>query len=539
MKRGTRVATIAAGLAALVLASGLGLYRFLKIEGTQSHGIGIFSGWREGLRVSRQLVKGETGFRGASADVTWVEQRVTAEAPLLTVDKTVFGLSLLAGRDGVHAVLGEKESYLTPDDLLSQQAYSVPCWWGPFKLRCGVDVDKVLNGLARELGTTSNDVWQNARLTRFVVRRENKAPALTLIQRMSQGALASARHLARNLRPDGKYRYEINAITDASSDAGYSLARHAGATLFLAKAADHFHDVELEAAALRAARWLAREMTQKCGDNECVGAKNEGVTLGASALALLAYAELVPQSSVNDAQFFRTRMTALAGYLRSVQRADGEFMQGFNLRRNQPVDVQFRYFTGEAAYALARAHRITGDARDLAAATKALAYIVSHWSFFGSRYLFDAEHWTCQAVRELWQRAPDRQALEFCLRWTEFNRALQNRDGSYGAIDLLSPPRVTQAATMAEGGVATLVTAVRAQLEPTLRVRVEDQVRSALDFLLSQQFNVGHEYLFKNPYLIEGALPGSPVDYTLRIDYPQHAGNAMLYYLDFLEQGAK
>ena len=92
---------------------------------------------------------------------------------------------------------------------------------------------------------------------------------------------------------------------------------------------------------------------------------------------------------------------------------------------------------------------------------------------------------------------------------------------------------------MAEGGVATLVTAVRAQLEPTLRVRVEDQVRSALDFLLSQQFNVGHEYLFKNPYLIEGALPGSPVDYTLRIDYPQHAGNAMLYYLDFLEQGAK
>jgi hypothetical protein len=39
-------------------------------------------------------------------------------------------------------------------------------------------------------------------------------------------------------------------------------------------------------------------------------------------------------------------------------------------------------------------------------------------------------------------------------------------------------------------------------------------------------------YLFEDPAAIEGAMPGSEVDWQLRIDYTQHAGSALLRWLD-------
>jgi hypothetical protein len=50
--------------------------------------------------------------------------------------------------------------------------------------------------------------------------------------------------------------------------------------------------------------------------------------------------------------------------------------------------------------------------------------------------------------------------------------------------------------------------------------------------LLRQQFRPGPRHLFKSPDRVEGAIPGSEVDWELRIDYTQHAGSAMVRWLE-------
>ena len=58
------------------------------------------------------------------------------------------------------------------------------------------------------------------------------------------------------------------------------------------------------------------------------------------------------------------------------------------------------------------------------------------------------------------------------------------------------------------------------------------QLRRALALLLRQQFRPGPRHLFKSPADVYGAMPGSEVDWELRIDYAQHAGSAMVRWLE-------
>ena len=39
-------------------------------------------------------------------------------------------------------------------------------------------------------------------------------------------------------------------------------------------------------------------------------------------------------------------------------------------------------------------------------------------------YYWGEEHWTCQAMAELWDRAPNEEALEFCRGWHRYQRKL-------------------------------------------------------------------------------------------------------------------
>jgi hypothetical protein len=125
------------------------------------------------------------------------------------------------------------------------------------------------------------------------------------------------------------------------------------------------------------------------------------------------------------------------------------------------------------------------------------------------------------------------------LRWQEFGRALQQREGdSYfdadGAIGV-SPvvtPRLTPVASRCEAAVATLDVAKQAGVDPAEIAVLDLQLRRALALLLRQQFRPGPRHLFKNPARVEGAIPGSEVDWELRIDYTQHAGSAMVRWLE-------
>jgi hypothetical protein len=286
-----------------------------------------------------------------------------------------------------------------------------------------------------------------------------------------------------------------------------------------------------------------------CGEHRCIGSSTV-VDVGSTALAVLAFVEIARTKLDPE---YALLVPGLTGFLRAQQRADGDFMHRYDRGSRRPIDEQFPYYTGEAALALSRAHAFLGDSRDLEAASKAVARLVGGaWSFFGSRYYFGEEHWTCQAMDDMWDRSPNREALDFCLRWQAFGRKLQwsagetpyDAEGAYGVGPWVAP-RLTPAGSRAEAGLATLDAARKAGTPSSECAALEWQMRKSLAMLLRHQFRAGaageeghvgppagNAHLLANPAAVDGAMPASEVDWQLRIDFAQHAGSALLKWLE-------
>ncbi|HVH41939.1 MAG TPA: hypothetical protein VM925_06330 [Labilithrix sp.] len=527
----------------------------------------VESWWRGGERIGRRVFDAKAPLTGAPPVGAGVaEEVITGEGPLF-MTPLLFTLGLVPGRDGVKAEVDGKVAYATVDDLMRLQAYDRAHLWVEASFGWGTHRGSVLYVLSEQLGVRPSELASRGtfRRVRFERRRSSappvSSPPSTNLAEASatpssrperiteanlsrelvlEGVRAAATHLARSVDDDGRFRYMIDAPTNITVPS-YNWPRHSGATFFLAQSAALLDDPFVRYACLRAAAHLRDNMLRSCGTNRCISEDYGLAEIGSSALALIAFTEIV-RTGADGA--YRPAIADLASFLRSQQRGDGEFKHQYDRASNTPIDVQFLYFSGEATLALARAHAITGDPRDLDAARRGLARLSgSGWSFFGSRYYFSEEHWTCQAVAELWERSPDEEALTFCARWHEYQRRLQqdadetpfDADGAFGFGPLVSP-RVTPASSRGEAAGALLEVLVRERLKGRASGRtdsklVERELGRALAFVLRNQFYPGPVHLFADPVAVRGAVPGSPVDWQLRIDYAQHAGSMMVRWL--------
>ncbi len=507
----------------------------------------IVSAWKDGLLVSREargvprtpLHQKELG---APVGAVVVEEEIVGVGPLFA-KPAFFAMALVAGNDGARATIGEDVAYVTADDLLRAQAYEKGFALGNLGLGYGTSRKIVVDLLAERLETTPTKILETAKLERVRFRRLTKeredlekiAGDTLTKELVSAAAYDAAKYLARAIDMKGRYRYTIDAATGKNVE-GYNWPRHSGATFFLAQWAGRVKDPLLIQPCLNAAKLLRDVLLVKCGDMKCI-AEGDEADLGASALALNAFAE-IQQSGIDDS--FRTVIDELSLFLRKMQRPDGEFMHTYNRKEKHPNDIQKLYYSGEATLALARAHLITKNPDDLEAARKGLAHLVGPaWSFFGSRYIGGEEHWTCQALADLWDRAPDQNALEFCLNWHRIQRQAQYRkgetpfdsDGAFGTSPFFTP-RITPASSRGEAAGATLAALIKARPNDPERAALEDQYNRSLAFVMRHQFRPGPAHLFANPELVRGGFPGSPVDFQVRIDFPQHAGSSMVRWLD-------
>jgi hypothetical protein len=546
-----RLLRVLAVWAAVLALSSLFVCRLVALDRTRAPvGPFIVSVWLGGARIARTVVLTETEkSRALESEASQhgaqrVVETMRDSAFIFPKNRWLLAASVAPDRDGVSASYQGRTAYATPDDLHKLEAYEAAVSVGPYSLILGVDVDKLLGALASELGTTADELLRHGRLRRFAVVSDALYPrqvgqaeiTAAVLKRSVQGA---ARYLVRNQHRDGMFEYELNALTGAA-DPNYNYPRHAGATYFLARAANQFHDASLLRAARRAAAFMKDRATLRCGPYACIG-EGDQVDLGAAALALLAYVELL----AGGAEEYRAPALELAGFLRSQQRADGDFQHLYSVSEQHPIDVQLEYYTGEAAFALSRVARVSGDVRDLETARRALRFLVqrSPW-FLGAHYFWGAEHWTCQVLEDLWQRAPDRAALDFCLRWQAANRRLQydappapsEYDGGLSRGPFLSP-RLTPLAARMEAAVATLAVARTAHLSAQEIEPLEREIRRGFAFLLRYQFTPGPTQLEQSPQKLAGGFPGSPVDLHVRVDYPQHAGGALLRYWELAQNG--
>ncbi len=528
-------------VAALIVAA-IGVRSYVALGKPESP-VFIESGWKEGKRVLR-VVRDRAEPAEARAKVpdgtVFKVEEVTGIAPM-SIHPVFFAFALVPGLDGVKVEVDGKTAYATVDDLLSAQAYDHGGTAFDPSLGLGTHRPTVLYVLSQELGIPPADVAARGRFER--VRTKRIDPPIRRIgpndikeEDVRAAIEGAARHLARGIDGYGRYRYLIDAPTNTTVPA-YNWPRHAGSTYFMAQAAHVLDDPDVRFATLRAASCMRDEMMVACGPHRCI-ADYDTADVGSSALAIIALVEVVRTGA--DASY-RRAIADLAEFLRSQQRADGELMHLYQRSSETPVDVQFLYYTGEAALALSRAHRITNDPRDLEAASRALHHLATKgWRFFGSRYYYSEEHWTCQAVADLWERAPDRDALEFCAHWHEFQRALQHEEGdspfdsegSFGVGPFITP-RVTPAASRGEAAGALLEVLRKEYGDNDERTRLVDlELRRAIAFVLRNQFQPGPTHLFAAPEAVNGAFPGSPVDWQVRIDYSQHAGSMLVRWLE-------
>jgi hypothetical protein len=506
----------------------------------------IASRWKDGKLVARKVVK-TTESTLDDVEGTLVFEHVLGESWLPRFSESATAISLVPAHDGVRVDLGNATAYVTPDDLLSRQAYDHGITIDALSLTLGADIPIVVAVAADRLGKNPLDVRDHATFRR--IRTERVIPG-SIPERpitgetfddaaASRWVLAAASHLARGVGHEGKFRYLINVPTNQTLG-GYDWPRHAGATYFVAQAAKHAHDIgdprapALDRAALQAATLLGTSALVPCGEHKCIG-EGDTLEIGSIALTTVAFCQIV---SSNLDRSFLPIVKSLADTIVSLQRDDGEFRHEIH-RDGSTVDVQLPYFSGEAALALVRAHALTNDARYLEAARKSVAWLTGPaWRFFGDRYYFAEEHWTCQVVGETWPNAPNPDALDFCLRWQAFNRSVQlhkddcvlDCDGALGVGPLVTP-RFTPVASRCEAGIATLDAATKANVDPKELAALRSQIRRSLALIARQQFHGQLEHLMASPEAIRGGMPGSEVDWQIRIDYAQHAGSAMLRWL--------
>ena len=524
------------------------LFRLLAIYGVVLLLVGLAVDRRFALTPIAPFVvatRYDKGQRVARAvDGPGIEEVAVAEGPLSS-HPLLFALGLVPGRDGVRAELDGKVAFATVDDLYASGAYDHAWVWTEQSFGIGTHRETVLAILAAQMNVPAREVRERAVFRRIRFEHRNVPPPITpaaLSRDLVRARVAeAATHLARDVGPDGRFRYLIDAPTNKTLRSGYNWPRHSGSTFFLAQAAALLDDPFVRYAALRAAARLRDDTMRDCGAFRCIASAEQPIAdLGSSALALVAFTEIV-RTGADGA--YRPALVELAAFLRSQQRPDGEMMHFYDRNLRSPIDRPALYYTGEATLALARAFALTGDPRDLAASQGALRYLVgSGWSFFGSRYYFGEEHWTCQAIAELWAHAPDPDALAFCGRWHVCQRRLQqgpddapfDADGAFNFGPIASP-RVTPASSRGEAAAALLDVLVRERAAGHAANdlnAVDDELRRALAFVLRQQLSPGPAHLFADPVAVRGAVPGSPVDTLLRIDYAQHAGSMMIRWLE-------
>lgn len=500
----------------------------------------IVSEWQYGARVARHVVSpqkaNEILARSAPSNRHVVAEEIIDEGPVLGRSRLLFGAAFVPNHDGIKVSYQGRVAYLTPDDLLRLHAYDEETELLGVPITLGVRRDVVLTAAAAELGISSARLLVDAKFRRLAIRPHGASARLPMpdVSTLRGAVLAAADYLARQVTANGTFRYELDPFSGETLP-DYNWPRHAGATWFLARVANEEQDEHLRRKARLALNQLTSVASQQCGRYRCIG-QGMRIEVGSSALTLLALCSMYSASLNPD---WERTIRELAEFIRSQQRPDGEFAHTYDRATSRVIDEQFPYFSGEAALALSRAHLITHDDRDLESAKRAVEYLVARPSLFVTwRYFWRAEHWTCQAVTDLWTRVPNEVGLDFCLAWQQYNRGATSRDPEYkGAAGryLFRSVPLTGAASSTEGAVATLAISKLAAVAPERAHELEQGIRNSLALLLRHQFTPGPEHLMTNPGAMRGGVPASTTDLRVRIDYVQHAGAAWLGYLRWLK----
>ncbi len=446
-------------------------------------------------------------------------------------------------RDALVVTLGSRSVTLVPDEMVLAGLVRGHLPTGLTELDVGVPIDEAIAALAERIGSTSSELRRSGRFMhrRVALVSSDAYPRFVepSPEAVREGVLEAASFLLRVLTPAGTFVYEVDSRTGVDTGAtDYSLPRHAGAASFLAHAGRVLDVRRFRVGAARSMDWMIRTHLRSCGAAErlCFG-HGELVDAGNAALAILALSELERFEREDER---RRIVGGLAEYLLAQQRPDGEIRHFTDGETGRPIDRQLPYYTGSMSLALLRAHEVTGDARFLRAAERALRYLATRsWSFPASRYVHAEEHWTCIAAGESRGRFDLPELRDFCrsvFAWNEW--AAQGPgdtpwpvEGNYGFGPLFAPRHAALGTRIESFVELERLLAHHGEVPETLGPHVRRGIRA----ILGLQLRPGPTRFMAYPELVRGGMAGSVTDPIIRIDHVQHAGSALVRYLELLD----
>ncbi|WP_428269700.1 hypothetical protein [Haliangium sp.] len=506
---------------------------------------------------------------------------VVARGPIVQSSSLIRALSVHPGLEGVAVTVEDErgdraEAVLLPDEMFLYRLFGT---YRPFdyipEFTIGFDferADMMLAGLARlppgAYGSGRRS-YTRVRTDSFVERplsQRESGPPLPLRrglpppppltpESLRAGAIAGGRYLVAHLAPNGRYVYQRDLTTARATDPSvpgpYSIPRHAGTTYFLAElyrlTGEDFLREPIERAFAHLDELIrAGGCTGTLADGSpfaCVIDLGQTIThLGSTALTVVALAEY--QRATGDRRY-EPMARALTAWILDMQRPDGTFHHVYDVAsgRKDP-EAQFFYYAGESALALARMHTITGEDRYRDAAERALDALVGWYDFFAGGFFYGEEHWTCIAAEAAYPAVDKARYRRFCngyaafLRWQqplpgEFSDQIDYA-GSYNVTPFMIPQN-TPAGSRTESMIsAYLLGRHQGHPEPAIRA----QITLALEYALRQQLRADSDFSVSAKVDGIGAVPGTPVDRSVRIDFVQHVCSAMIRAAVLLEEEA-
>lgn len=478
-------------------------------------------------------------------------------------------LALNPGVDGIGATANGKTGFLLPHELVLTKLLSTKRpnndMMGDFAM--GADVDKIAMVASQRLGgKVDKSALFRFRTDTFVEQPDHGKAPLALYRgvpeapklsaaTLRQAALNGARYLVNHMGPNGRYIYEHDLVTGKKTDpsqlgGSYSMPRHGGTTYFLAQVYRITKEEWLREPIERAFKHLVDLMSNGlCATTlpdgteiDCVIDKGEGQAgLGSTALVVVALAEY--QLATGDKRY-EPLAKKLASFILMMQRPDGSFCHLYDPRaRKRDETTELLYYSGEAALALVRMTKITGDPKYAQAAERGLDWLVDWYDFFVGGFIFGEEHWTCIAAEAIWPEVKKPKYRTFCNAYGEFLRAQQPEPGDFpDEADLVGsynvtpfvPPFNTPAGSRTEAMISAYLLGVHAG-EPDNALR--GQVTSALQYLLGQQIRPENDFAVVGD--ADGGIPGSPLERNIRIDFVQHVCSGMIRASEWIDGTAQ
>ena len=377
------------------------------------------------------------------------------------------------------------------------------------------------------------EAGQPIRLYRGNQRSPELAPAALLA-----AARAGGDYLLRHQASNGDFDYIYLPRRDEIGD-GYNLLRHAGTCYALLELYGATADERyLEAARAGIEALLQRSRGPRPDDTdadfEAIVSPGEEAKLGGAALAILAIN--LHERSTGDARW-RPRAVALARFIMDQQGTNGRFESKYFYGAPDPEPFESIYYPGEAILALARLHRLDGDATWLEVARRGADYLIDVRDQGLETEKLPHDHWLLMGLEELHALTEDPRYLAHAERIAEAilgaQRTVSERLDWIGTF--YDPPRATPTATRAEALVAMHRLAEANGLDATPYLMALMKMAA---FQRRCQLRPENALYLSRPDLAIGGFRRSLENWEIRIDYVQHNVSALLGLRDLLTRAS-